>query len=137
MESLLFMGDQCMWISWVTLAHKFSSPQSNKLFCIIMQQTGYPQNYVPMNKQNFDKPWTLAPPRIRMIPQYTGIFRVYLIMIPVGQYLYTGCEIHFLHICISYVYYHIDYYIFSCIFIRVLNHIKHFKIICRGSKNLI
>jgi hypothetical protein len=27
-ESSLFVGDQCSWISWVTLTHKFTSPQT-------------------------------------------------------------------------------------------------------------
>ena len=31
--------------------------QSSKLSCInVMQQTNYPQNYVPTNQQNFDNP---------------------------------------------------------------------------------
>ena len=32
----------------------------SELSNIMMQQTSYPQNYIPMNKQNFDNPSTLA-----------------------------------------------------------------------------
>lgn len=32
MESSLFMGDQCPWLSWVTLAHEFTSPYKKYLF---------------------------------------------------------------------------------------------------------
>ena len=34
--------------------------QSNELSCIVKQQTGYPQNYVPTNQQHLDNPGTLA-----------------------------------------------------------------------------
>ena len=43
---------------------KFTSQnvkQSNKLHCIVMQLTSYPQNYVHTNQVNFDNLSTLVP----------------------------------------------------------------------------
>ena len=60
-NSALFVGDWCSWILWSAFTHEFMYLQSNELSCTVMQQTSYPQNYVPTNQQNFDKPLTLAP----------------------------------------------------------------------------
>lgn len=51
-ESSLFFGHQCLWLSWVTLAHEFPSPRTyiyKYLFNIHLQnRTCYQQNYVTM-----------------------------------------------------------------------------------------
>ena len=54
-ESWLFMEGQCKWILWVTLTHKFTSPQSYDKV---------------MNQEHFDNPQTLTTPLPpKMIPQ--------------------------------------------------------------------
>ena len=49
-------------ISWVYVPMNVSqSNELNELPSIAMQQTGYPQYYVPTNQQTFDNPRTLVP----------------------------------------------------------------------------
>ena len=53
-ESSLFVGDQCLWISWATFIHEFTSIWAcyTDMNCVIvkciMNQTSYSRNYVPL-----------------------------------------------------------------------------------------
>ena len=63
-QTLMFVGDECLWISWVPLIHKWKSPQmynKEKNCLTLMQQTSYPRNEIPTNQQNVNHPLTLAP----------------------------------------------------------------------------
>lgn len=62
------MGDQCSWLSRVTLAHKFTSPQTYvQAFVwylhvyVVPKLSCYQRNYVPTNQENFGNPQTLTP----------------------------------------------------------------------------
>ena len=75
-ESSLFVGDQCSWISWVTLTHEFTSPRTCFIFRLIFI------NIMPfalfINYHEITSPRTSKilvnhehwPSRIKMILQY-------------------------------------------------------------------
>lgn len=56
---------QCSWLSWVILAHEFTSPrtyiQSSILHLIKLSRLLYQQNYVHTNQENFGFLRTLTP----------------------------------------------------------------------------
>lgn len=65
-ESKLFMGDQCLWISLVAVTHEFKSPWTLKCayirhswFIYLNEICKLPKITSPMNLSNFDSPWTL------------------------------------------------------------------------------
>lgn len=64
-ESSLFVEDQCLWLSWVSLVHEFTPPRTyiHKHLCNIHLQsrTCYQRNYDPTNLRIFDYPRTLTP----------------------------------------------------------------------------
>jgi hypothetical protein len=73
-ESSLFVGDQCLWISWTPLPTDLH-PHKHVFFIIhyiyiditpITLSMSYPQNKVPINQQNLvtHEHW---PPRIKVI----------------------------------------------------------------------
>ena len=73
------MGDQCSRILWVTFTHEFTFPQNLKqsndcptLIC----NNSYPWIDVPVNQQNFDKPWTLAPMNKKLFHSICTYFKV-------------------------------------------------------------
>ena len=60
-ESSLFVGDQCSWISWVTLTTQIHYPCNNIIHYPCNNIIHHPCNNVPTNQQNFNNPQTLDP----------------------------------------------------------------------------
>lgn len=66
-ESLLFVRDQCSWISRVTINHELVFLQTyNKVInrltnYVSKEQISYPRNNVPINQKNFDNSRNFAP----------------------------------------------------------------------------
>lgn len=64
-ESSILVEDQGSWLSWVTLAHKFTSQwtyiQVFVQYLIKLFRSWYQRNYVPTNQKNFGRPRTLTP----------------------------------------------------------------------------
>lgn len=62
----MFLGNQCSWLSWVTLVHKFTPHEHihvYKCLCNIYSRnrTCYQRNYDPTNQENFCYSRTLTP----------------------------------------------------------------------------
>lgn len=64
-ESSLFVGDQCSWLLWVTLAPKFTSPwlyiQAFVWSSLRLSWLHYQQNDITKNQENLGYPRILPP----------------------------------------------------------------------------
>lgn len=59
-ESSLFLGDQCSWLSWVTLAYIPQTYIQAYVYYFFRNKTCYQRKYVPTNQKNLGYPLTLT-----------------------------------------------------------------------------